>query len=54
MFKKKKNTSSKVKSSWIFIVSHNADNVIMFLIIILYAYTVDQLSSKFFNASYQF
>lgn len=51
---KKKTTSPKARSSWVFIVSHTADNEIMFLIIILYAYTVEQLSSKYFNASYQF
>lgn len=51
---KKQKNSPKARSSWVFIVSHTADNVIVFLIIILYAYTVKQLSSKYFNASYQF
>lgn len=54
MLKEKKKAHPKARSSWIFIASHTADNVIMFLIIILYPYTVEQLSSKYFNASYQF
>lgn len=49
-----KNPAPKARSSWFFIVSHTADNVIMFLIIRLCAYTVKQLSSKYFNACYQF